>query len=88
MGRNTPDSKVTDQTQSDNRLDTVKPKSIIQSSPTQLQVNDQAHSTDGRETLKPKGAIRSGLTQPQMMEHARNQATFDSSKLTELILGR
>jgi hypothetical protein len=50
-------------------------------------VTDQTQSNNDLDIAKPKGATRSSPTQPQMMECARNQATFDSSKLTELILG-
>ena len=45
------------------------------------QSNNASISEEPREITLPT------LTQPMMMEHARSQATFDSGKLTEIILG-
>jgi hypothetical protein len=45
------------------------------------QNNNASIAEKAREIILPT------LTQPKMMELARNQATFDSSKLTEIIFG-
>ena len=47
------------------------------------------HATDNstHSAIEPQAPITRALTQPELMQLARNQATFDSSTLTEIIFG-